>query len=145
MIIISLKNVEHELSQFEFGNEVSNFISNLNRQTFNLGRVDISDKAYALFLQGECKTSAAKLEVHKRYADIHIPIHYSDVIATKDFCIQNINQYSESEDYQLFDDIPTHFTKLNLEQACVILPFEYHSALNFNGNYNKVVIKVKYG
>ncbi len=72
-----------------------------------------------------------KLEIHKKYIDIHVPITGEEIIGIlkKEKLRKTVSDYNEGKDIAFYDDEPSEYTKLEPTQVAIIYPNEAHAPL----------------
>ena len=85
---------------------------------------------------------AAKLEVHRRYIDIHLMLEGVDEMGWKALadCVQPVSDYQE--DIQFFHDAPATWIATPPGAFCVFFPEDAHAPLISSGNIRKAIFKV---
>ncbi|HEY8118134.1 MAG TPA: YhcH/YjgK/YiaL family protein [Methylophilaceae bacterium] len=86
----------------------------------------------------------AKLECHRRYIDIQFVLEGVDEMGWKPLadCHQPIDDYSEKNDIQFFDDAPDSWIATPPGAFCIFFPQDAHAPLVSTGNIHKVVLKI---
>ena len=86
----------------------------------------------------------AKLECHRRYIDIQFVLEGVDEMGWKPLadCHQPIDDYSEKNDIQFFDDAPDSWIATSPGAFSIFFPQDAHAPLVSTGNIRKVVLKV---
>ncbi len=87
---------------------------------------------------------AAKLEVHRKYADIQIVLEGIDEMGWKscDECITPENEYDPDGDYQLFLDKTDCWIPVGPGMFTIFFPQDAHAPLVSNDMLLKIVVKV---
>ena len=122
------------------------YLVSCNFDTMNNGKLDIfGDDLFAIVSRNGDGKNNSKLEVHRKYIDIHYVVSGYDTIGWKFLqeCKYPINDFDEKNDYQLFDDLDFNLIQLKASQFCVLFPNEAHAPLIETVGLNKIVLKLK--
>ncbi len=84
------------------------------------------------------------LEAHRKYIDIHVPLHGSDRIGWKPLvdCVQLRKLYDAASDVVFFSDEPAQWFTLAPGCVAVFFPEDVHAPLAGEGTILKAVFKV---
>lgn len=103
------------------------------------------DHLFVIVSRNGDSKSDNKLEVHRRYLDIHVVLKGEDTLGWKSLahCVSPIGMFQEKEDYMLFAD--TDFTKFTLREGmfAVVFPEDAHAPLLETTQLHKLVFKLR--
>jgi YhcH/YjgK/YiaL family protein len=86
----------------------------------------------------------AKLEQHRKYIDIQVPISMPETYGWKQGakCSEVLKPYNPEKDIEFFSDEPTTYFTLNTDEFCIFFPEDGHAPGIGNGNLKKLIVKV---
>ncbi|MFZ4057312.1 MAG: YhcH/YjgK/YiaL family protein [Ferruginibacter sp.] len=99
----------------------------------------------AIWIVAHNNDANPKMEIHRKFYDIHFTIEGEDCIAEKKLaeCTQAVNEFQEDADYQHFSDTPTSSVKVPQGHYCIIDNDTAHAALYCTEtDVKKIVFKV---
>ncbi|MCF7854866.1 MAG: YhcH/YjgK/YiaL family protein [Candidatus Pacebacteria bacterium] len=103
------------------------------------------DRVYAMVSRQATRPKTdAKLEVHRRYIDLHYVVAGREGIGWRSLsdCVTPEAPFDKERDVQLFHDIPDTWVVLQPEHFAVVYPQDAHAPLVGTGDVHKVVIKI---
>lgn len=106
----------------------------------------VGDGIYAMAgLSFPKKLSEQKLEVHKKYADLHYVVKGADIIGWKSLsdCKSLYKKYDENKDIAFFNEVPDFNMVLGEGKFALFFPEDAHSPLQGNSLVLKCVLKIK--
>lgn len=91
------------------------------------------------------KSSEQKLEVHKKYADLHYIIKGADAIGWKSLsdCKNPYKKYDKKKDTAFLNEVPDFNIVLGEGKFALFFPQDAHSPLRGNGRVLKCILKIK--
>lgn len=91
-------------------------------------------------VSAECQ----KLEVHRRYIDIHVPLLQAETIGWKHISELGESEapFDEQDDYALYTDSPSSFVKVKPGEFLLVYPEDAHAPLIGEGRQRKLIAKV---
>jgi len=92
------------------------------------------------------KAEEQKLEVHRRYIDIHIPLSGSETIGWSPLGSVAVNSeapFNEAEDYALYAAPAECYFTLKPGDFCMVWPEDAHAPVIGEGSLRKLIVKVK--
>lgn len=124
------------------------YLSQLNAETVDLGRVDLSDEVYAAVSEYTTKNDADALyESHKTYIDIQYVLSGAEYIGlTKDTTLTAIDPYSEKDDIAFYPNQGGDLHKATPRNFFIFFPDELHRPCindGTNQRVKKVVVKLQ--
>ena len=146
MIIADLKDSERIESLHPCFKKVFDYIKNNDFLAMPLGRIDIDGElAFINNADAKGETRDSKLEGHKDYLDIHIPLLVNETIGWLSVndaknCIQ---EYDTVKDRSFYSDAPSTFVDVQVGQFCIVYPEDLHSPNICETNVRKLVVKIK--
>lgn len=94
---------------------------------------------------GNSTTENPKLEVHRKYLDVHFIVKGTEIIGWKflNDCKEAIGEFNIKDDYQLFEDKEFNSFRMCENQFMIVYPNDAHSPLLETENLFKLVLKIK--
>lgn len=124
-------------------------IENINKTNFGLlstGKYEIiKEKLYLTVDTADGKgISGARLEVHKKFIDIHYVISGIDNVGWKSVfnCQNPQNRFDELRDIQFFSDTPETWINIKEGMFVLLFPTDAHAPLAFDGQVRKAIYKI---
>lgn len=112
-----------------------------------LGKVTINgDDLFINNVAPECVDQEnQKLEVHRRYLDVHILLEGKERIGWKPLenCVELEQEYDEVGDCALYNEPASAYVDLLPGQFVVVYPEDAHAPVIGNGKIRKLIAKVK--
>ncbi len=147
MILGTLQDIDRYAGLHPAFPRVFTFLRDSALQTLPPGRTEVDgDTLYAMASAGPGKTIAeARLEVHRRYIDVHYLIAGKESIGWKDLrrCQEVESVYDEEKDFHLFSDDPSLWVTVHPGAVLIFFPEDAHAPLVSSGTVQKVVVKVR--
>ena len=86
----------------------------------------------------------AKLEVHRKYVDIQVPISAAESYGWKDRdqCTTVLKPFDTEKDIMFYDDAPSTYFTLQPGQFCIFFPEDAHAPCVGAGALRKIIVKV---
>jgi len=90
------------------------------------------------------KKSEAKLEIHRRYIDIHYIVKGIDTMGWKPAhrCGSILSAYKEEDDAATFNDEPACWCPVPAGSFAIFFPEDAHAPMVSDGEIHKVILKV---
>jgi YhcH/YjgK/YiaL family protein len=121
------------------------FLAQQDLDALEEGRHEIAgDRVFALVMTAEGKPrNAVRLEAHRRYIDIQIPVAGTDVIGWSPLagCSES-SGFDEETDLEFFDDPVAAWIDVPARSFAIFFPEDAHAPCAFEGTLRKIVIKV---
>lgn len=89
---------------------------------------------------------AQKLEVHRRYIDVHIPLSAPEVIgwsALSSLTVASEAPFNEADDFALYAAPASTYTTVRPGECLVVYPEDAHAPLIGTGSLRKLIAKVR--
>ena len=85
-----------------------------------------------------------KLEVHRKYIDIHVPLTQAELIGYKhiSFLGESEAPFNENDDYALYSDPHVCWTLVKPGEFLIVYPEDAHAPLVGKGAQRKLIVKV---
>lgn len=146
MILDNIENAPNYFGLHPLFEKAFDYIRDLDMNNLTNGTEEI-EGAYlkASIVEPALKSkSEAKLETHKKFIDIQIPVTKSEVFGWKSSNNLNdpIDEYSSENDFQLFNDEPSAYINVLPEEFIIFSPEDGHAPLIGKGMTKKIIIKV---
>jgi biofilm protein TabA len=110
------------------------------------GKVEIDGSSLTLTYSRAAgkQASAAILEAHRAFIDIHYCIEGSEEIGWRPIhaCLSPLQAYDETKDFMTFRDAPLSWNKLTPGSFLIVFPEDAHAPLVSSGTVVKAVVKV---
>jgi len=122
------------------------FLRTTNLAKLSDGRTDVlGDDLFVLASRNGTNSIDSKLEVHRRYLDIHFIVSGSDTVGWKYLtdCNKPIEQFREKEDYQLYGDVDYMKFELIKKKFMIVYPSDAHAPCIETKNLFKIVVKIR--
>ena len=110
------------------------------------GRVEIAgDSLYAIVVQKAGAGKAAKLECHRKYLDIQVPIRGLDRVGWSPLaaCERNAEPFDAAKDIGFFSGEPEIWLPTPPGTFLILYPRDCHAPFGGEGMLHKVVVKVR--
>lgn len=147
MILSILENSERIEVLNPLFRKLFNFVKSHDLLHAELGKITLEgDNLYINNVNPECvPQEVQKLEVHRKYIDVHILLEGKERIGWKNLkdCGELNHEYVEKDDYALYNDCPTVFTDLLPGQFLIVFPEDAHAPVIGEGKIRKLIAKVK--
>jgi YhcH/YjgK/YiaL family protein len=147
MVIDYLENAKKYYHQYPLFETAFDFLRRGSLEDFMDGRHDIKgDDLFALVSRnGNSAIHEPKLEVHRRYIDIHFVYKGTEQIGWKflDSCVYAVGHFNLLDDYQFFLDKDFYSFKLKVNHFFIAYPNDAHAPLIKTEDLFKVVMKIK--
>lgn len=125
------------------------FLKQTDLAALPLGRHEIDrDNIYVIVARDRGRTrEQAKLEAHRRYADIQVVLAGTDEMGWKSrpLCTKPDSGYDRDKDIEFFADEPDAWVAVGPGSFVVFFPDDAHAPLVGNGEIRKVIVKVAVG
>lgn len=146
MILDNIENAPNYFGLHPLFEKAFDYINGLDMDNLTNGTVEV-ESAYlkVSIVESVLKNKAeAKLETHKKFIDIHIPVAKEEVFGWKSLnsLQQPVDEYDNQNDFQLFDDVPSAYINVLPEEFIVFSPEDAHAPLIGEGNTKKIIIKI---
>ncbi len=123
------------------------FLRNTDFKTIPEGKIELEGTAiYAIISDLTGRTiSDASLETHQLYIDIQMPISAPETIGWKPSSQLTLPKmpYNSEKDITYFSDKASNLILLEPYQFAIFFPSDGHQPCIAEGNYRKVVIKIR--
>ncbi len=146
MILDDLRNLKRYRAVLPALEKIEAFLAEMPLAARANGRHELDgDRLYVNI--GDCTgkgRSGARLEIHRRYADVQIALDNRDVIGWKPLqdCRQPAAAYDASSDIGFFGDASDAWFDLVPGQFSILFPEDAHAPLAAEGPVRKAIFKV---
>ncbi|WP_298648694.1 YhcH/YjgK/YiaL family protein [uncultured Proteiniphilum sp.] len=146
MIVDNLVNAANYSSLHPLFEKAFEFIRQLDINNAETGITEIEGNLLkASVVETKLKTAGeAKLETHKKFIDIQIPVAKAETFGWKS--LSSLSQpkegYDVTNDIEFFDDKPSTFVTLMPGEFVIFSPEDGHAPLIGEGETKKIIIKV---
>ncbi len=146
MIVDNLANAANYFSLHPLFEKAFEYIKQLNMESAPTGSVEIEGKQLrASIVETALKPAdAARLETHKKFIDIQIPITKAETFGWKSLATLSSpdGEYNEGNDIAFFTDKPSALVNVLPGEFVIFSPEDGHAPLIGEGPTKKIIIKV---
>lgn len=146
MIVDNLANAANYYSLHPLFEKAFEFIGQLDIHNAATGTIEIDGNLLkASIVETKLKPAGeAKLETHKKFIDIQIPVTKAEIFGWKSLSSlsQTKEGYDINNDIEFFDDKPSTFVTLMPGEFIIFSPEDGHAPLIGEGEIKKIIIKV---
>ena len=126
---------------------VLEILQSLNLDALQPGHIEL-DGNYVYININETKSKnkeEAKLESHRRYIDIQMPLSGKETFGVKSTtnCTNPIDEFDTECDILFYEDTPTEYITLNKGEFIIFFPDDAHApCINTIDNHLKLIVKI---
>lgn len=126
---------------------VLEILQSLNLNALQPGHIEL-DGNYVYININETKSKnkeEAKLESHRRYIDIQMPLSGKETFGVKATtnCTNPIGEFDTERDIIFYEDAPTEYITLNKGEFVIFFPDDAHApCINTIDNHLKLIVKI---
>ena len=126
---------------------VLEILQSLNLNALQPGHIEL-DGNYVYININETKSKnkeEAKLESHRRYIDIQMPLSGKETFGVKSTtnCTNPIDEFDTERDILFYEDTPTEYITLNKGEFIIFFPDDAHApCINTIDNHLKLIVKI---
>lgn len=126
---------------------VLEILQSLNLDALQPGHIEL-DGNYVYININETKSKnkeEAKLESHRRYIDIQMPLSGKETFGVKSTtnCTNPIGEFDTERDILFYKDTPTEYITLNKGEFIIFFPDDAHApCINTIDNHLKLIVKI---
>lgn len=146
MVIDSLDNAAYYYTMHKRFESAFNFLKTINFKSFLDGTFEVDgNDIKCIISSNELKSKEdAILETHKKYIDIHIPLSQAETFGWKssESLNKGIDGYDAEKDLELYDDKPSSYFTLLVEEFAIFFPQDGHAPLIGEGEIKKIIFKI---
>ena len=147
MVLDSLKNAAQYYSLHPRFQEVFDYIESHDLLAMECGRYDIDgDNIFVNVQELDLRpTSAARLELHRKYIDIQVVLNDAVELfgwSEKKDCLKPEAEFDEQKDVQFFTDEPQCFYSVVKGQFSILYPEDGHAPMLGEGRVKKCIFKI---
>lgn len=146
MIVDNLANAANYFSLHPLFEKAFEYIRQLNMETVETGSVEIEGRLLrASIVETALKPAeAARLEAHKKFIDIQIPVAKAETFGWKSFSSlsSSVSGYDEANDIEFFTDKPSALVTVLPGEFVIFSPEDGHAPLIGEGPTKKIILKV---
>lgn len=91
------------------------------------------------------KAEEQKLEVHRKYIDVHIPLSGEEIIGIShlsELTVESDEPFNEEDDYAVYSELARNYVKVRPGQFCLVFPEDAHAPIIGEGKIKKAIAKV---
>jgi uncharacterized protein, YhcH/YjgK/YiaL family len=146
MIVDNLANAAHYFSLHPLFEKAFEYIKQLNINTVETGTTEIEGmRLKASIVETQLKPEEeAKLETHKKFIDIQIPVTKAETFGWKSLSTLALSEtgYDEANDFELYRDKPSAYVTVLPGEFVIFSPEDGHAPLIGEGSTKKIILKV---
>lgn len=146
MVLDSIENATRYVGLNPLFEKAFQFIKQLDASNLPDGSFEIEgDSLKGSVVSADLKSrTEARLEIHRRFIDIQIPVTKEEIFGWRSLKTLNdpMGEFDSQNDFQLFDDEPSAYIRVNPGQFIIFFPEDAHAPLIGEGNTRKVILKV---
>ena len=145
MILDHLSRAEKYFNVHSSFKHAFDFVNSTDLSTLPLGRTDIEgDDLYIIIATDETGNERRKLESHRSYIDIQLPIEGSFPLEWHDIdSCKNVSQdYNPDKDVKFYNDPPLFTVQLMPDMFAVLFPEDAHAPQPPMTQTKKAIVKV---
>ena len=147
MIKDHINNAHHYDDLHPNFRSVLEILQSLNLDALQLGHIEL-DGNYVYININKTKSKnkeEAKLESHRRYIDIQMPLSGKETFGVKSTtnCTNPIDEFDTERDILFYEDTPTEYITLNKGEFIIFFPDDAHApCINTTDNHLKLIVKI---
>lgn len=91
------------------------------------------------------KAEEQKLEVHRQYIDVHIPLTGEEIIGIShlsELTVESDEPFNEEDDFAVYSEPARNYIKVRPGQFCLVFPEDAHAPIIGEGKIKKAIAKV---
>ncbi|MEN6588123.1 MAG: YhcH/YjgK/YiaL family protein [Proteiniphilum sp.] len=146
MIVDNLANAANYFSLHPLFEKAFEYIRQLNLETVATGSVEIEGRQLrASIVETALKpVEAARLEAHKKFIDIQIPVAKAETFGWKSLSSlsSSVSGYDEANDIEFFTEKPSALVTVLPGEFVIFSPEDGHAPLIGEGSTKKIILKV---
>lgn len=147
MILDTLKNSAAYISVHPRFEKAFEFLHSVNLQELPIGKTELEGAdlvVNVIDITGKT-TETAKMETHKNFIDIQVPVGAVETMGWKDASKleQPIAPYNPEKDLTLFEDKASSFVNVQPFEFAIFFPEDGHQPGIGEGTYKKIIVKVR--
>lgn len=145
MILDHLSRAEKYFNMHSSFKHAFDYLKRTDLRSLPLGRTDIEgDDIYIVIATDESGNERKKLETHRSYIDIQLPIEGSFPLEWHDIdsCKNVFQEYSADKDVMLYSDPPLFTVHLVPDMFAVLFPEDAHAPQPPMTRTKKAIVKV---
>lgn len=147
MVIDTLENLGKYASLNSLFAEAIAFIKSQNLQAMEIGKTELKGKdLFVNVAQTNTKTKEeAKLETHREYIDIQIPLSGTEIMGYTPACncVPADAPYSEEKDITFFEGLAETYVAVKPGMFAIYFPQDGHAPGITPDGVKKIIVKVK--
>lgn len=146
MIVDNLTNAANYYGLHPLFEKAFEFIGQLDIHNLTTGTTEVvENRLKVAIVDATLKpTAEAKLETHKKFIDIQIPLSTAETFGWKS--LSSLSQpkarYDTTNDIEFFDDMPSTYVTVTPGEFIIFSPEDGHAPLIGEGDIKKIIIKI---
>lgn len=146
MIVDNLTNAANYYGLHPLFEKAFVFIGQLDIHNLTTGTTEVvENRLKVAIVDATLKpTAEAKLETHKKFIDIQIPLSTAETFGWKS--LSSLSQpkarYDTTNDIEFFDDMPSTYVTVTPGEFIIFSPEDGHAPLIGEGDIKKIIIKI---
>lgn len=147
MILAKLKDSKRIESLHPFFHTLFEYVKTNDLSSVPTGRIELEgDQLFINVVDATLMTEEAqKLEVHRAYIDVHIPLGGEEIIGWKGLSDTGISEapFDEDNDFALYAEPASTYIKVLPGDFLIVYPEDAHAPIIGQGKLRKLIAKVK--
>lgn len=150
MILCNLRDSRRIETLHPLLRELFDYVKTNNLDTVPAGRIEL--KGEDLFINVSdvrlLRHEEQKLEIHRRYIDVHIPLSGTEIIGWKalhSLTSPPLAPFNEKEDFALYAEATDTYVEVRPGECLIAFPEDAHAPIIGNGTLRKLIAKVRIG
>lgn len=147
MILADIKDRERYYTLIPALRELFDFVLSHDFTDMPAGRVEVDGDRLFINVSETClkPKEQQKLEVHRRYIDVQIPLSTSESVAwtpLSDLKTESEQPFNEQDDFALYDEMGQNYITVRPGQFYIMFPEDAHGPIIGEGPIKKLIGKI---
>lgn len=148
MILAKLSDAYHYTDINPYLSQFFKFVNENDLSKFATGRIVLDDDMVFINMAEPTlkKAEEQKLEVHRRYIDVHIPLTGPETIGLthiNDLQCESDEPFNEEEDFALYSEPAQRYITVHPGEFLIVFPEDAHAPIIGEGTIKKAIGKVR--
>ncbi len=150
MILCNLRDCGRIETLHPLLKELFDYVKTNDLGTVPAGRIELKgEKLFINVSDARLLTcEEQKLEIHRRYIDVHIPLTGTEIIGWKalgSLTSPSLAPFNEKEDFALYAEAADSYVEVRPGECLIAFPEDAHAPVIGNGTLRKLIAKVRIG
>ena len=148
MILSAISDAKRYFSVHPLLKDLFEYLQQNDLASAPAGRIEISgDNLFINVAEPQLiKAEEQKLEVHRAYLDVHIPLTGAEIIGWRDLATidePSEKPFDQENDFAVYNVPASAYIKVNLGEFLVVFPEDAHAPIIGEGKIKKLIAKIK--